>query len=187
MHTGLDFYGITGSVAADDFSHDDGTLEHVAGGMLQWPGGRLSSQFKAQANGTFVDASLASHVKQVGSVHLFKQADYDNDGDRDLFAARGGCSPFLPLPNSLLRNDAEPGGAAEFTEVSYSAGTVTYQGTHTAEWADFDLDGHLDIYVGNEQNPCALHRNNGDGTFTNVAKAMGVELCGIQIFNPTSM
>jgi len=175
---GLDFYGITGSVAADDFSHDDGTLEHVAGGMLQWPGGRLSSQFKAQANGTFVDASLASSIKQVGSVHLFKQADYDNDGDLDLFAARGGWAPFLQLPNSLLRNDAKPGGAAKFTEVSYSAGTVTYQGTHTAEWADFDLDGHLDIYVGNEQNPCALHRNNGDGTFTNVAQAMGVETCG---------
>lgn len=175
---GLDFYGITGSVVADDFSGDDGTLEHVACGMLQWPGGRISSQFKKQANGTFVDASLESHIKQVGSVHLFKQADYDNDGDLDLFAARGGWAPFLQVPNSLLRNDPGEDGDASFTEVSYTAGTVTYQGTHTAEWADFDLDGHLDIYVGNEQNPCALFRNNGDGTFTNVAAAMGVELCG---------
>ena len=52
--------------------------------------------------------------------------------------------------------------------------------TQTAAWADYDNDGNLDLYVGNENEssrkafPSQLFRNNGDGTFTDVARAAGV-------------
>ena len=52
--------------------------------------------------------------------------------------------------------------------------------TQTAAWADFDNDGDLDVYIGNENlsgsdyAPCQLFRNNGDGTFADVADAAGV-------------
>jgi hypothetical protein len=46
--------------------------------------------------------------------------------------------------------------------------------TQTADWADFDRDGDLDLYIGNEHFPNQLFRNEGDGTFTDVAAAAGV-------------
>ena len=46
--------------------------------------------------------------------------------------------------------------------------------TQTAAWADYDNDGDLDLYVGNERFPSQLFRNNGDRTFTDVAPAAGV-------------
>src|SRR5262249_3659344 len=55
--------------------------------------------------------------------------------------------------------------------------------TQTAAWGDYDNDGDLDLFVGNEESaytkdgtpyPCQLFRNNGDGTFTDVAPAAGV-------------
>src|SRR5262249_38562433 len=55
-----------------------------------------------------------------------------------------------------------------------------YYPSQTAAWADYDNDGDLDVYVGNETSealdaPCQLFRNNGDGTFTDVAAAAGVQ------------
>ncbi len=51
--------------------------------------------------------------------------------------------------------------------------------TQTAGWADYDNDGDLDVYVGNEGDgidafPSQLFRNNGNGTFTDVAESAGV-------------
>ena len=43
-----------------------------------------------------------------------------------------------------------------------------------AAWGDYDNDGNLDIYIANEGPPNVLYRNNGDGTFTNVARQAGV-------------
>lgn len=82
-------------------------------------------------------------------------------------------------PNSLLRNDGVP-GAAQFTDVTYSSGLGdAHFPTQTAAWADYDNDGDLDLYVGNEAEgeqraPCQLFRNNGDGTFKDVAVRAGV-------------
>ena len=46
--------------------------------------------------------------------------------------------------------------------------------TQTASWGDYDNDGDLDLYIGNESSqafsaPCQLFENNGDGSFTDVA------------------
>lgn len=126
------------------------------------------------AAGALVDVSARARVDQAPNGWMAKQADYDNDGDVDLFVSRGGWMPFTQLSNSLYRND---GGV--FDEVTRRAGGLqSYKGSHTAAWADFDLDGHLDLYVACEANPCELWRNNGDGTFVDVAEAMGVAECG---------
>jgi hypothetical protein len=70
-------------------------------------------------------------------------------------------------------------------QVSRSANKIRHMSTHTATWADFDLDGWADVFVGNERDnwvknqPCQLFRNNRDGTFTDIASVSGVSSCGM--------
>ncbi|MBA3563825.1 MAG: VCBS repeat-containing protein [Gammaproteobacteria bacterium] len=107
-------------------------------------------------------------------------ADFDNDGDLDILVLRGGwLHADGRIRNSLLRNDTGS-SAGQFVDVTRGAGmaAVSYP-TQTAGWADYDNDGDLDVYVGNEGDgidafPSQLFRNNGNGTFTDVAESAGV-------------
>ncbi|MFC1639828.1 CRTAC1 family protein [Gemmatimonadota bacterium] len=98
-------------------------------------------------------------------------ADYDNDGDLDLFVG------FRGAPDRLYRND---GGV--FVDVAPEVGLANAEETRVAAWGDYDRDGHLDLYVGfptAEETPNKLFRNNGDGlSFTDVAPDLGVNLIG---------
>ena len=71
---------------------------------------------------------------------------------------------------SLLRNN----GDGTFTDVTVKAGLADALNSDTAQWVDFDNDGHLDLLVACERQPIRLYRNNGDGTFTDVAKSAGL-------------
>ena len=94
-------------------------------------------------------------------------ADYDNDGDTDLFVAN-----YHPNGSSLLlRND---GG--KFVDVTAGAGIAIDGRATTGAWGDFDGDGWLDLHVSryflDREN--LLLRNMGDGTFVDVAVAAGI-------------
>jgi hypothetical protein len=125
--------------------------------------------FENDGNGKFTlrDAGL-SGIK--GGLNL-KQADYDNDGDLDVLVLRGGWMGARGMhPNSLLQNDGE----GNFVDVTFAVGLAepAYP-TQTAEWVDYDLDGDLDLLIGNESlgdfvAPSQLFRND-NGTFTDVA------------------
>jgi PKD repeat protein len=89
-------------------------------------------------------------------------ADYDNDGDLDVFLCVGGSSNNN---NKLYRND----GGGTFTEII--TGDIVSDGgaTNSASWADYDNDGYVDLIVsngGSENN--FLYHNNGTGTFTRI-------------------
>src|SRR5215468_1984497 len=115
----------------------------------------------------------------VGGLNV-TQADHD-DGDVDILVLRGGwqLGLFGQHPKSLLENlgPKEPG---HFRDVTFCAGLGdVYYPSQTAEWADYDLDGDLDLYVGNEASlnnpfPSQLFRNRGDGTYEDVSAAAGV-------------
>lgn len=105
------------------------------------------------------------------------QADYDNDGDVDVYVLRGAwCGENGLHPNSLLANR----GDGAFVDVTYEAGLGEHAfPTQTAAWGDYDLDGDLDLYVGAEPAGDAeaisrLYRNKGDGTFVDVTATAGV-------------
>lgn len=90
-------------------------------------------------------------------------ADYDNDGDFDLYVGN-----FNQL-NALYRNDGD-----EFTKVTNSGLTDTFEPSFGTIWGDVDNDGDLDLFEANGsfnssvRNRNYLYLNNGDGTFTSV-------------------
>jgi hypothetical protein len=116
-------------------------------------------------------------------------ADYDQDGDVDLFAA---CySPRMsavtngllarPIPyhdannggrNCLFRNE----GHWRFVDVTKQVGLDQNNRRFSlaAAWEDYDNDGDPDLYVANDYGRNNLYRNDG-GRFTDVAQAAGVE------------
>lgn len=94
-------------------------------------------------------------------------ADYDRDGDQDLFVG------FNGEPNRLYRNDA---GA--FTDVAATAGVADARATRAVAWGDYDGDYEPDLLVGfapGAESVLALYRNDG-GQFTNVTAASGLAL-----------
>ncbi|MCA1593862.1 MAG: VCBS repeat-containing protein [Acidobacteria bacterium] len=106
-------------------------------------------------------------------------ADYDNDGDLDLYVGRElDARKNLPTTlfytrnaegNSLLRND----GNLHFTDVTRQAGINETGITLGVAWGDYDNDGWQDVYVANDFGRDALLHNNGNGTFTDVSKQSG--------------
>jgi len=103
--------------------------------------------------------------------------DYDNDGDLDLFVARGWSAKASSWPsaNRLYRNNAD----GTFTRAETTAGVAANRNSHHAMWADFDNDGDLDLYVTNSglyatgNQPNFLYVNQGDSTFQEVAASVG--------------
>jgi hypothetical protein len=113
-----------------------------------------------------------------GGVAIF---DYDNDGRMDLFFTNGallkdpmpaGAMPDKTNPkfwNRLYRQKAD-GSFEDATERAGLKGDGYSMGVAAA---DYDNDGHVDLYVtGYDANH--LYHNNGDGTFTDVTKRLGV-------------
>jgi VCBS repeat protein/ASPIC/UnbV protein len=95
-------------------------------------------------------------------------ADYDRDGDLDLYvgAEPGAQSPF---PSQLLQNL----GDGSFRDVTAAAGVENLRFAKGVAWGDYDDDGDADLYVSNI-GPNRLYRNEGDGTFVDVAESAGV-------------
>lgn len=170
---GLDVFDLSGGAVSDDFD-GDGYLDIA---VSTWDTRGQLRFFRNNQDGSFTDRTVPAGLEGMwGGLNLI-QADYDNDGDVDLLVLRGAWLHERGRhPNSLLRNN----GDGTFEDVTYEVGlgNVHYP-TQTASWGDYDNDGDLDLYVGNEtsgalQAPNQLFRNNGDGTFTDVAAAAGV-------------
>jgi len=171
---------------------------------------RLYLNESSPGNPRFTEQAAKFHLdlKDAGLMPSF--ADYDRDGDLDVFLAvnayyRKGGRPKkgVPMriengrfvvvppwdryfrfssidprthqpkydetgrPNHLLRNDGEKG----FSDVSQHVGLLP-AATHTnsAAWIDFDKDGWLDLYVGNDFSARdEFYHNNRDGTFSEAA------------------
>lgn len=166
-------FDMCGGVIAEDFDND-GYLDIV---VSTWDVEGQIRFFRNNQNGTFSERTEeAGLLGLYGGLNII-QADYDNDGNIDIFVLRGAwLREHGRHPNSLLRNN----GGGQFTDVTFEAGlgNVHYP-SQTASWGDYDNDGDLDLYVGNETSrtlraPSQLFRNNGDGTFTDLAPFAGV-------------
>jgi hypothetical protein len=90
----------------------------------------------------------------------------------------------LGHPNRLFRNQVSATGATEFVDVTEAAGLTGKGGSRTAQFADLDNDGWLDLIVMNDWDgaemgsPSRIFRNRGDGTFADVTEASGFSPVG---------
>ncbi len=171
---GVAVLGLSGGAVTEDFD-GDGLIDIMCS---SW---HLKDQirfFRNKGDGTFEDITTAAGLQGLtGGLNLV-HADYDNDGDFDVLVLRGAWrGPAGRWPNSLLRND----GKGHFTDVTEEAGLLSFHPTQTAAFADFDGDGDLDLFVGNESrgkdvNDSELFRNEGNGRFRNVTRETGLEI-----------
>ena len=146
--------------------------------------------YRNNGEGTFTDVTVEAGLQQNHGYGMgCLAADYDNDGDTDLYLTNFG-------KNQLYRNN----GDGTFTDVTSHAGVGDGSWSVSASFGDFNLDGYLDLYVANyldyqletahacflegvhiycgpHEYPGArdtLYRNNGNGTFTDVTARVGL-------------
>ncbi len=127
--------------------------------------------FRNEGDGTFADATAQMGLADPRGGWAATAADFDNDGDDDLFTSRDAWEGNAP--NSLYRNDL-----GSFNDIGIEAGMADSADSFTAAWLDFDDDGYLDLYVANGVSGTggenALLHNRQNGTFLDVAPPAGV-------------
>jgi hypothetical protein len=146
--------------------------------------------FRNRGDGTFEDVTAGSGAEGAGYGMGATCADFDADGDTDIYLVDFG-------PNVLLRND----GGGRFTDVTARAGVGDPRWGSSAAFFDAEADGDLDLYVANyveftvathvvcrergqveaychpdtyEATPDVFYRNRGDGTFEDATAEAGL-------------
>ena len=176
---GIHTFNLCGGAIVEDFDND-GFLDIVTSTFD--PRGPLS-YYRNTGDGRFEDRSAESGLdQQLGGLNCVG-VDYDSDGDTDILVLRGAwLFDDGRMRNSLVRNN----GDGSFTDVTWQVGLAEPgMPTQAAAWGDYDSDGDLDLFIGNESRletlnhdgdyPSQLFRHNEDGTFTDVARQAGVE------------
>ncbi|MBD3275808.1 MAG: CRTAC1 family protein [Candidatus Marinimicrobia bacterium] len=175
--------------------NNDGWQDIILLGGGSWPeysdiDAKTIWLYENNQDGTFTDVTEAAGLSDIQTYTFgLTAADYDNDGDQDLYLT-------TLYENLLFRNDE-----GFFTEIGAEAGVAGASTWSTATmFVDADRDGHLDLYAGNYVNwtPendifCSLDgttkayctpalydgvagrffHNNGDGTFTDITEDAG--------------
>ncbi len=169
---GLDDNGISGGTVLDDFNND-GLLD------VMISINHLSQQMRVfynRGDGSYEDRTEAAGLLGLtGGLNMI-QGDYNNDGFVDVLVLRGGwIGRAGRIPKSLLRNN----GDGTFSDVTKEAGLAVARPTQTAVFFDFDGDGWLDLFVGNEsfgseRHRCELFHNQRDDTFKEIGTESGL-------------
>jgi uncharacterized repeat protein (TIGR01451 family) len=120
-------------------------------------GGINNFLYRNNGNGTFTKITSGSIVNDGGQSHGSAWADFDSDGDLDLFVANDGHSNFL------YRND----GGGNFTKITEGPAVNSNAKSFGCAWADYDRDGDPDLFVANRDNQQNLLFKNEKGTCNN--------------------
>jgi len=131
-----------------------------------WEYAQRKSLLRNNCDGTFTDVTDSSGLgASMTSSQAAVWADIDNDGYLDLFIANES------KPAQLFHNK----GDGTFEEIGHAAGIDQTAFSKGVTAADYDHDGLMDFYVTNLRGNNFLYHNNGDLTFTEVARQAGVQ------------
>lgn len=169
---------IGGGCAFFDYNNDGWLDIYLVGGNDN------DGLFHNNGDGTFTNIAESAGLEAVSGFQTTGviTGDVDKDGYRDVFVMT-----WDTQPNFLLHNN----GDGTFTEIGEEAGIADQSFSMAASFGDFNLDGYLDLYVGNyvEQNggyteengfahicfPNFFYINQGDGTFEEVSEEYGID------------
>jgi enediyne biosynthesis protein E4 len=154
----------------------------AAGGLLWWRGGDNPASEPTLFRETALDAGidwqmsfLPNEQGESFKINLYDHGcglavgDYDGDGHEDLYF----CNQLGP--NALFRNR----GDGTFEDVTDEAGVALDDRICVAAaFADYNNDGHLDLFVTSTRGGNVLFHNRGDGTFVDVTEQAGLEYAG---------
>ena len=186
MGSGVVFFDYDNDGDADLYFVNGGPIPQETKDSAQTKLGNVL--YRNEGDGSFTDVTEIAGVGDTGYGMAAAAGDIDNDGDADLYVANFGN-------DTLYRNN----GNGTFTDITEAAGIDNDLWGIAAVCLDVDADGDLDIFVVNylvyevsmpvttykgivgyghprsyEGTPDVLYRNNGDGTFTNIAETAGV-------------
>ena len=139
-------------------------IEYPDGSMTTSPDGQNDHLFRNNGDGTFSDVSAAAGLTGDAPGLAATWWDYNDDGWPDIFVSND-----FKEPDRLYHNN----GDGTFTDVFTIYGLSQGSSARGAVWADYDLDGDLDLYVGNNSHAGRLYRNN-----TNSADYLKVKVTG---------
>ena len=179
MRVGLDSFNLYGSAVIDDFN-GDGYLDVFT--TTFDPNDRIHLFWNEQ-DGFFSDGSVQAGLADLyGGINAV-QADYDNDGDIDLYVGNEHSKGFakklysgtegsqrIEAPSQLFRNN----GDGTFSDVAAEAGVENFRFVKGVVWGDYNNDRWPDLYTSSLGEPNRLYHNNGDGTFSDIAPLLGI-------------
>lgn len=143
---------------------------------------RLSQDvlYHNNGDGTFRDVShLLEYEQLLGSGFAASFADFDNDGDLDIYVVNDKVSNGIG--NVLWRNDGAGCESWCWTDASKESGSNAIVHGMGLATGDYNNDGDLDFYFSNMVSPMVLLDNQGDGTFINATKQAGVGYSGLTV------
>src|SRR5262245_2564073 len=123
--------------------------------------------FHNDGDGTFTEVTTGPAVTTFSTHHHPTWADYDGDGDLDLFFATGSISGGTN-PDHMYRNLKVETGTATFEAITTGIIATDVRSSQCLQWIDYDNDGDLDLFAVNYNTvPCQLYRNDG-ASFTKI-------------------
>lgn len=157
----------TWSIAAGDYNKDgfNDLLLGSGNGLTFWKSNSTGTAYTSITPGEYIFCQRTNFV------------DINNDGHLDAFS----CHDIAP--NIYYLND----GSNTFvshqsgTAGAYSLGVTSSGGNYASLWSDFDNDGDLDMFISKCSGPpCELHRNDGNGVFTDISAIAQINVTPIQ-------
>ena len=187
-----DFVRVSETGVGIDYQQADGSFESVFFEMIiQWVPSWSAAAADIDGNGytdlllgngqrasfLFANEDGTAFTEKFEDLYIFSQrtniVDIDNDGDLDAFVCHDvdGNHPY--------RNDGNQNMVLDYSLIE----TIDLAGNYASLWVDYDNDGDTDMHLtkcrqgsspGDPERTNAMYRNNGDGTYTEVAESIGL-------------
>ena len=138
----------------------------------------VSQMYLNKQDGTFEPVDIGINANDLIATWVASFADYDRDGDPDLLILNGGytANSSLVFYENRMSTDNRFVNVTSASGITGSTTKLDDSSWWGAAWADYDNDGWLDVIVTRRGSSALLLHNEGDKTFTETGKALGINI-----------